>query len=399
MGRLSATFVKNAKQPGRYGDGDGLYLVIAPRGSKSWICRIQKDGKRRDIGLGSVKKVPLAMARTRAAKVRGQVEAGIDPIAERRKEVGIPTFREAALQVFAENKATWKNQKHRAQWLSTLEAYTFPTLGGHSVAEIDGHHVRDAVISIWVEKPETARRVRQRINTVIDWAIAKGYRTLPLPIAAMNKSLPRVKAKAEHHKALAYAEVPSFMKRLRERETVSRLAFQTLILTATRSGEVRGATWSEIDLKAKLWGIPAKRMKGGREHVVPLTDEVVEVLLRAATYREAHNDLVFPGVRHGKPLSDMTLTKLCRDLEVAAVPHGFRSSFRDWVSEETEFDGAVAEMALAHTIENKVEAAYRRGNLLEKRRSLMGAWAGFLNPPQISYSTDKANVNEGFGDD
>jgi integrase len=350
MGRLSAAFVKNAKDPGRYGDGDGLYLVIAPRGSKSWICRIQKDGKRRDIGLGSVKKVPLAMARTRAAKVRSQVEAGIDPIAERRKEAGIPTFREAALQVFAENKATWKNLKHRAQWLSTLEAYAFPTLGGHSVAEIDGHHVRDAVISIWIEKPETARRVRQRINTVIDWAIAKGYRTLPLPIAAMNKSLPRVKRKADHHSALPYAEVQNFVAHLRKRETVGRLAFEALILTATRSGEVRGATWDEVDLENALWTIPASRMKAGREHAVPLCPPAVTVFRRAQIYREARPNFVFPGQRGGKPLSDMTLTKICREAKIAAVPHGFRSSFRDWVAEETSFDGDIAEMALAHSI-------------------------------------------------
>lgn len=377
MGRLSAAFVKNAKDPGRYGDGDGLYLVIAPRGSKSWICRIQKDSKRRDIGLGSTKKVSLALARTRAAKVRGQVEAGIDPIAERRKEAGIPTFREAALQVFAENKATWKNQKHRAQWLSTLEAYAFPTLGGHSVAEIDGHHVRDAVISIWLEKPETARRVRQRINTVIDWAIAKGYRTLPLPIAAMNKSLPRAKAKAEHHKALGYAEVPNFMKRLGEREAVGCLAFRALILTAARSGEIRGATWDELDLENALWSIPAERMKAGREHVVPLSPPAIALFKQAAVFREAGNPLVFPGQRRGKPLSDMTLTKICRNANIDAVPHGFRSSFRDWVAEETTFDGEIAKMALAHAISNKVEAAYRRGNLLEKRRVLMNVWANF----------------------
>lgn len=174
MALLSAAAVKAAKAPGRYGDGDGLYLVIHPKGGKSWVCRVQKDGKRRDIGLGSAKKVPLALARERATKVRMQVEAGLDPVVERRKEAGTPTFKEAAELVFAENKATWKNKKHRGQWLSTLKTYAYPTLGDLSVAEIDGHNVRDAVISIWLEKPETARRVRQRINAVIDWAIAKG---------------------------------------------------------------------------------------------------------------------------------------------------------------------------------------------------------------------------------
>jgi len=377
LGKLSAASVKAAKEPGRYGDGDGLYLVISPRGGKSWVCRVQKDGKRRDVGLGSAKKVSLALARERATKVRTQVEVGLDPVAERRKEAGIPTFKEAAALVFAEHKASWRNQKHRAQWLSTLETYAFPTLGDLSVAVIDGHHVRDAVISIWLEKPETARRVRQRINTVIDWAIGKGYRTTPLPIAAMNKSMPKVKAKGAHHTALPYAEVPTFVAKLKERDTVGRLALEALILTATRSGEIRGATWGEVDLDNALWTIPAERMKAGKEHVVPLSSAALNVFRLAQGYREARSELVFPGQRGGKPLSDMTLTKICRDMEVAAVPHGFRSSFRDWVAEETDFDGDIAEMALAHAIGNKVEAAYRRGNLLEKRKALMEAWGAF----------------------
>lgn len=369
--------MKAAKEPGRYGDGDGLYLVISPRGGKSWVCRVQKDGKRRDVGLGSAKKVSLALARERTTKVRTQVEVGLDPVAERRKEAGIPTFKEAAALVFAEHKASWRNQKHRAQWLSTLETYAFPTLGDLSVAVIDGHHVRDAVISIWLEKPETARRVRQRINTIIDWAIGKGYRTTPLPIAAMNKSMPKVKAKGTHHTALPYAEVPVFVAKLRERDSVGRLTLEALILTAIRSGEIRGATWGEIDLDNALWTIPAERMKANKEHVVPLSSAALDVFRRAQGYREARSKLVFPGQRGGKPLSDMTLTKICRDMEVAAVPHGFRSSFRDWVAEETDFDGDIAEMALAHAIGNKVEAAYRRGNLLEKRKALMEEWGAY----------------------
>lgn len=380
MGRLSATAVKAAKQPGRYGDGDGLYLLIGRSGARSWVCRVQKDGKRRDIGLGSAKKVSLALARERSAKVRTQVEVGLDPIAERRKEAGIPTFREAAATVFAENKKNWRNAKHRGQWLTALTKYAFPHFGDMSVNLVDGPHVRDALVAIWLDKPETARRVRQRIVTVIDWAIAKGYRTLPLPMAAINKSLPKVKAKLVHHRALPYADVSAFVTKLRERESVGRLAFEALVLTAGRSGEIRGATWSELDLEKKLWTIPAERMKAGREHIVPLSDAVVNVFKRAEAHREVRNDLVFPGTHYRKPLSDMTLTKICRDLAVPAVPHGFRSSFRDWVAEETDFDGDVAEMALAHTIENKVEAAYRRGNLLEKRRSLMDAWGRYCLP-------------------
>lgn len=384
MGRLSATAVKAAKTPGRYGDGDGLYLLIGPTGARSWVCRVQKEGKRRDIGLGSVKKVSLALARERAFKVRSQIEAGIDPIAERRKEAGIPTFREAAALVFAENKKNWRNAKHRDQWLSTLTAYAFPHFGDVSVAQVDGPHVRDALVAIWLDKPETARRVRQRIVTVIDWAIAKGYRSLPLALAAMNKSLPRVKAKAAHHSALDYAQVPGFVTRLRERESVGRIAFEALILTAARSGEIRLAVWDEIDLDAKLWTIPAERMKAGREHVVPLSDAAVRIFTKASTFRHAASELVFPGTKPEKPLSDMTLTKICRDMEIKAVPHGFRSSFRDWVAEATDFDGDIAEMALAHAIENKVEAAYRRGNLLEKRRLLMEAWGQYCEKPLAS---------------
>lgn len=377
MGRLSATAVKAAKTPGRYGDGDGLYLLVGPTGSRSWVCRVQKGGKRRDIGLGSAKKVSLAQAREKATKVRSQVEAGVDPIIERRKDEGIPSFREAAATVFAENKKNWRNAKHRDQWLATLTAYAFPHFGDLPVSDVDGPHVRDALVAIWLEKPETARRVRQRIVTVIDWAIAKGYRTMPLPMAAMNKSLPKIRAKAAHHSALPYAEVPKFVGKLRERESVGRIAFEILVLTAARSGEIRFAVWSEIDLENALWTIPAGRMKAGREHVVPLSQAAVQAFKRAKTFQNLRCDLVFPGQRYRKPMSDMTLTKICRDMGIDAVPHGFRSSFRDWVAEETDFDGEIAEMALAHTIENKVEAAYRRGNLLEKRRKLMDAWAAY----------------------
>lgn len=375
MGRLSASAVKAAKLPGRYGDGDGLYLLVGRSGSRSWVCRVQKDGRRRDIGLGSVKKVSLALARERAAKVRSQIEAGIDPISERRKEAGIPTFREAADMVFAENKKNWRNLKHRDQWLNTLKTYAYPHFGEVAVSNIDGPMVRDALVAIWLQKPETARRLRQRIVTVIDWAVAKGYRDVSLPLAAMNRSLPKIKAKPNHRTALPYADVPAFVTRLREKESAARLAFEALILTAARSGEIRLATWDEIDLEKKLWTISADRMKAGREHVVPLSDAAVRVFEKAKEYREKRSNLVFPGARSAKPLSDMTLTKICRNMEIPAVPHGFRSSFRDWVAEETDFDGTIAEMALAHTIENKVEAAYRRGNLLEKRRGMMEAWA------------------------
>ncbi|MDT0576876.1 integrase arm-type DNA-binding domain-containing protein [Croceicoccus sp. F390] len=261
MGRLTATAVKAASAPGRYGDGDGLFLLIGKRGGKSWMVRVQKDGRRRDIGLGSAAKVPLKLARERAATTRSQVEAGIDPVAERKKAAGIPTFREAAALVHAEHKSGWKNPKHRAQWLSTLQSYAFPAFGDVAVSDVEAPAVRDALAAIWLTKPETARRLRQRIRTVMDWAVAKGYCDGPLAMAVIDKALPRQRAKVKHHAALPYADLPNFMQGLAKRETAGRLALELAILTAARSGEVRLATWAEFDLDARLWTIPAERMK------------------------------------------------------------------------------------------------------------------------------------------
>lgn len=377
LGKLTATAVKAANEPGRYGDGDGLFLLIGKRGGKSWMVRVQKDGRRRDIGLGSVAKVPLKLARERAALVRSQVEVGIDPVAERRKAAGIPTFREAAASVHAEHKASWKNGKHQDQWLSTLEAYAFPELGDRSVSDIDAAAVRDVLAAIWLAKPETARRVRQRIRTVIDWAVAKGYREGPLAMAVIDKALPKQRERVKHHKAVPYADMPAFMAELRSKETIGRLALETVILTATRSGEVRLAEWSEIDLDAATWTIPAERMKAEREHVVPLSDAAVALFERMKAYKRGGTNLVFPGQGKGKPLSDMTLTKALRDMGRDETAHGFRSTFRDWVAEQTNWPAELAEAALAHVISDKTVAAYQRGPMLEKRRKLMAAWASY----------------------
>ena len=379
MGKLTATGIRALKEPGRYGDGDGLFLLVGKSGARSWMVRVQKDGKRRDIGLGGERKVSLAKARVDAALVCSQVEAGIDPVAERKKAAGIPTFREAAALVHAEHKRGWRNAKHGAQWLSSLEAYAFPMIGDKPVSNIDGPAVRDVLAAIWLAKPETARRVRQRINGVVDWAIGKGYRTAPLPMKAINKSLPKHRATAKHHAAMPYGDVPAFLSRIRERESMGRLALQAVILTAARSGELRGAVWSEIDFERALWTIPADRMKADREHVVPLSTAALRIFKRMKALRTEGSNFVFPGNKRGKPLSDMTLTKVLRDMDLDCTAHGYRSSFRDWVSEETTFDGTVAEAALAHAIENKVEAAYRRGNLLEKRRALMAAWGDYCD--------------------
>lgn len=374
--------------PGRYGDGDGLFLLVGPSGSKSWLVRVQKNGKRRDFGLGSAKKVSLKLARARAAQVRSQWEAGLDPIAERLKAAGIPTFRKAAAAVHAEHKKGFKNGKHTAQWLSTLEAYAFPHFGDVTVNAIDAPAVRDALAAIWLNKPETARRVRQRIRTVIDWAVAKGYRESSLAWPVIDKALPRQRDKVEHHAALPHADMPAFMADLRSKETIGRLALEGLILTAVRSGDLRGMKWSEIDLDAKIWRVPVEegRGKGGRIHLVPLSAPMLALLQKAKAHRRGDSDLVFPGtatatdakgVRLAKPLSDNTLRKVAVDMGHAITAHGFRSTFSDWVAETTTFPREVKEAALAHVNGDKVEAAYTRTDFLEKRRVLMSAWADY----------------------
>ena len=385
MGALTATKVKSLTEPGRYSDGGGLMLHVRAGGAKSWILRTQVDGKRRDIGLGSAKAVPLADARQAAEEIRRKLAQGIDPVAEKKKEkVVIPTFKEAAVLVHEEHKAAWKNGKHQAQWLSTLKSYAYPTLGDLLVSEIEGPIIRDVLAKIWLTKPETARRVRQRIGTVLDWAFAKGYRASEAPMRSLSKGLPRQPKKDGHFAAMSFAEVPAFLQILRRRESMGRLALEALILTAARSGEIRMARWPELDLESGLWSIPAARMKMGRSHIVPLSPQAVDVFKRAAKLRTPATDLVFYGTKAKKPLSDMTLLKILRDMEAGVTVHGFRSAFRDWVAEENNYPGEVAEAALAHAIPNKVEAAYRRTDFLEKRRALMTDWGTFCIPTKLA---------------
>ena len=376
MGKLTALKIKAIKEPGRYSDGDGLVLIIAASGAGSWFLRIQAEGKRRDIGLGSLKAVSLASARRAAHNVRTKMAEGIDVVAERRRErLVIPCFRDAAAAVHEEHKLGWKNGKHQKQWLATLETYAFPSLGNKPVNEIEGPAIRDVLAAIWLSKPETARRVRQRIGTVLDWAYAKGFRATEAPMRSLSKGLPRQPRKDGHFAAMPYADVPFFLKRLRERESAGRVALEALILTAARSGEIRMARWPELDLESGLWSISAERMKMGRAHVVPLAPETVDVFRRAERFRVGASNLVFPGQNVKRPLSDMTLLKVLRDMRAGVTVHGFRSAFRDWVAEQTDYPAEVAEAALAHTVANKVEAAYRQTDFLEKRRSLMAAWA------------------------
>lgn len=380
MGKLNPLQVRNLKEPGRYSDGDGLILEVRPGGSKSWIARLQSNGRRRDYGLGSLKDVTLSEARDKAREYRKQLRAGIDPLeAKRNALLRLPTFLEAAKAVHAEHKRSWRNGKHSAQWLATLKSYAFPHFGELRIDQVDTGHVRDALAEIWLTKPETARRVRQRIGTVLDYAHGKGWREHPFGMTAVNKSLPRQPRKTGRFEAMPYARVPEFCETLRERVSMGRLALEALILTATRSGEIRGARWSEVDLEAATWTVPAGRMKAGKAHVVPLSESALDVFRRAAALRIEVSDLIFHGTKRGRPLSDMTLLKVLRDLKEPFTVHGFRSAFRDWVAERTSFAGEVAEAALAHAIPNRVEAAYRRTDFFEKRKRLMDTWGAFCN--------------------
>lgn len=381
MGKLNPLQVRNLKEPGRYSDGDGLILEVGPGGSKSWIARLQANGRRRDYGLGSFKDISLNEARDKAREYRKQLRAGLDPLEAKRKALEIPTFKAAAKAYHSEWKRRRRNAKHEAQWLATLETYAFPRFGELRADLVDNGHVRDALAEIWLTKPETARRVRQRIGTVLDFAHGKGWRSHAFGMAAVNKSLPEQPPKIGRFEAMPYADVPAFLQSIGARVSMGRLALEALILTATRSGEVRGARWSELDLDAATWTIPAERTKTGKRtgkpHIVPLSPAAVDVFKRAQALRIEASDLVFHGSKRGKPLSDMTLLKVLRDLKEPYTVHGFRSAFRDWVAEQTNFPGEVAEAALAHTIPNKVEAAYKRTDFLDKRRKLMDAWGDY----------------------
>jgi len=381
--------IEAIKSAGRHSVGTGLILVVSPSGRKSWIARVRDPhGKRRDIGLGSYPSVSLSEARERVEAFRKQARDNLDPVAEKKRirhAEGMPTFERAAAQAHLDHKGSWRNTKHRAQWLSTLRTYAYPAIGNLRVDQITGPMIRDLLLPVWLEKPETARRVKQRIGAVLDWAYAKGYRDQEAPLRSISKGLPRQPKRDGHFAALPYDDVPALMSKLAVSESIGRLALRFLILTAARSGEVRGARWDEIDVTAKTWTVPAERMKAGRQHIVPLSETALDVLKvaeKAKALDQSADDkkvapLVFPGLR-GKPLSDMTLAKVLHTATKAdATVHGFRSSFRDWVAEETSFAGEVAEKALAHAIPNKVEAAYKRTDFLEKRRKLMDAWADF----------------------
>lgn len=384
MGKLNFKAIEAIREAGRYADGEGLYLLVSKTGAKSWMLRVQKDGKRRDLGLGGYPAIGLSDARKAAGDMRTSVVKGGDPVAakrERKRQSDVPSFKNAATARHDEIKGAFRNSKHSAQWLSSLTTHAFPSLGTLQINEVSPANVRDALLPIWLETPETARRVRQRIEDVLIWAVASGHRAdVPL-LSAKALRLPKQPRTVEHFTAMPWQDVPALMARLQAGDDGSeqtRLALELLILTAARSGEIRGMTWAEIDLDAALWRIAASRMKAGREHVVPLPSRAVAILKDRLACCVGASDLVFPGRSLKQPMSDMTLKMALRRMDLDCDPHGFRSSFRDWVSDATSFPGELAEAALAHAKGDKTAAAYQRSTMLEKRRKLMDAWGRFI---------------------
>lgn len=383
MGKLNNLTVKTLTAPGRYADGDGLYLVIKTSGSRSWVLLIQWNSRRREFGLGSAKTVTLKEARQKAVETRKQVEAGGDPSeakrASRRILAAMPTFRDAALAVHGEREGYWKNPKHRAQWLSTLETYAFPSIGALPVDKVTSPAIRDLLAPIWNDKEETARRVLQRIKTVLDWAHVKGHRAEEAPLRSVKTGLARQTKRSGHFAAMPYKHVADLVRKLTSDDTAGRRALRFVILTATRSNEVRGATWDEIDLANALWTIPANRMKAQKEHVVPLSSAALDVLQTAQGLRKGvPREPVFPGLS-GAPLSDATMLKVLRTATGQRwTVHGLRSSFRDWAAEATIYPSEAAEAALAHVIPSKTVKSYLRSIYLDIRREMMIDWAVFV---------------------
>lgn len=382
---LNARQVETVKTPGYYFDGGGLYLQVAKGGSKSWVLRYAVNKRPREMGLGSLVTFTLAEARDRATKFRQMVADGIDPIDDRKAsiltrrmaEANIITFNKAADKFIQANKSGWRNAKHEDQWRNTLKTYASPVIGDLSVALVTTAHVMRILEPIWTTKTETATRLRGRIEKVLDWAKVQGYRSGDNPAAwrgHLSEALPKPSkvADAGHHAALPWLEIGAFMVALAAMPGIAARALELIILCATRTSEALNAKWAEIDLDAGLWTIPKDRMKSFREHRVPLSASVIRILNDLPRVGE----FVFPGAKENKALSNMSCLAVLKRMDRADLTvHGFRSTFRDWVSESTSYPRDVAEMALAHTIEDKSEAAYRRGDLIEKRRALMADWA------------------------
>ncbi|WP_203310337.1 tyrosine-type recombinase/integrase [Sphingomonas beigongshangi] len=400
MAKLSALKIKTAG-PGRHPDGDGLYLIVRPTGSRQWMLRIQADGKRRDLGLGTAETSPrspaeiqqaklipiverrsltLAEAREKADAYRRMIIAGLDPTDDRNKAPAPPpTFEKAARACHEEMKSGWRNEKHTKGWLACMETHVFPIIGSKPVDAIDSVTVRDMLAPIWMEKPETSRRILQRTGVVLDFAHIKGWRPTETSLKSVRKGLPRHKRDDSHFTAMPYQNVPTFVAELRSKvRTVGRDALEFTILTAVRSNETRFARWPEIDMKKATWTIPGERMKTGVTHVVPLSPAAIKVLEGRWEGRTENDGLVFFSAPK-KPMSDMTMTKVLRDMgEDDVHVHGFRSTFTDWAAETTSVPKEVVDKALAHKLPDRVEAAYRRTDFFDRRRTLMTMWADYL---------------------
>lgn len=376
--KLTARKVETAK-PGKYSDGGNLYLIVSETGARKWVLRFTWRGRAKEMGLGSAISVPLSDAREKAASARRKIAQKLNPIEERKRDGGIPTFGEMADDVRETLSAGFRNEKHKAQWKSTLETYAAP-LRVKPVDTIGTDDVLAVLKPIWTTKAETASRVRGRIEKVLDAAKAKGFREGENPArwrGHLDHLLPRPSKLARgHHAAMPYDDVAAFIAKLRKREATAAMALELCILTAARSGEILGMKWSEVDLVRKIWIVPAERMKAGREHRVPLSPRAVAILRQLEELQAG--DLVFPGQARGKSLSNMAMEMVLRRMKIDdATVHGFRSSFRDWAGNVSSFPREVTETALAHVIGDKAEQAYRRSDALEKRRMLMDAWANY----------------------
>ena len=374
---LTADFVGEVGKAGRYCDGHGLYLDVQPSGSRSWVQRITILGRRREMGLGGYPLVSLDEARDRAFANRKLARAGGDPVSERPRLASAPTFAVAAEEVWAQIRSGWRSSKYASDWMSGLTRLVFPQLGGLAVSKVTRAHVLGVLRPLWHEQPTTARRLLQRISAVMEWAVAMDYRGDD-PCDRIDRVLGRQRERVRHMRALPHREVAAAVEKVRRAglRPAVKLAFEFLVLTAARSGEVRGARWPETDRAARVWTVPAERMKTNREHRVPLCRRAVQILDEAQALGNG-GPLVFPGARGGR-MKDMSLSDPLRDLAIEAVPHGFRSSFRDWAAEETNQPREVVEAALAHAVRNRVEAAYARSDLFARRRQLMDDWADYL---------------------
>ena len=373
---LTPAFVRNVSEAGRYCDGQGLYLDVRPTGSRGWIQRLTIRGRRTELGLGGYPLVSLKEAREKAFANRKLAREGGDPLAERRRADSMPTFAEATRRVWNQLRPGWRSPEHAQLWISSVERFAVPRIGEMPVSDVTSADVIGILAPIWHEKAPTARKLRQRIRAIMEWAVAMDYRP-DNPCDRIGPVLGAQPKVARHMRALPHREVAGAIRTVRDSDArpVVKLAFEFLVLTATRSGEVRGAAWKEIDREGRVWTIPTPRTKGNREHRVPLGSRAMEVLGEARALGRG-SPLAFPSV--GGPLGSTAMSQLLRGLGIAAVPHGFRSSFRDWAAEETDHPREVAEAALAHMVRNPVEAAYRRTDLFERRRRLMEDWAEYL---------------------